>query len=461
MVDGVMAEPSGDSYLHPEWVETLARFAYVWAYPMVNVTNRAVALGAAPEPGRLGGVLPAAPIGRVSMLTDYIDPGQTFIACPNQDVVYGAGFLSLADQPVVVQVPDFGDRFYVYAFYDARTDQFGHVGSLYGSRPGHYLLVGPGWSGDVPDGIVEVLHSPTSLADAIPRIFMDDTAEDRARIQPLLNQVLVYPSTEYTGEMKTTDWSDVPSFPVATTSTGEETKWVRPETFFDQLPQILATVPPLPGEEVLYSQFLALLAAAENQPDVREAMDRAIRDADASLVRDLLRWKYNGKPTGNGWNRSLHNAEWGLDYYSRTGTSRSNMFDNRPQETQYFYTDTDSAGNDLTGRESYQVRFEPGQLPPVDGFWSLTLYNPDHFFFPNDLKRYSLGTKNTTLITDPDGSLILYVGATSPGADREANWLPAPAGAFSLYLRAYAPRSAILDGSWLPPRITLAGRRGD
>lgn len=451
-----MSTGQNASRMHPDYAASLARFAYMWAYPMVNMVNRRDRLSAAPEPGRLGGVLPAAPTGQVAMLNDYIDPGQTFIACPNQDVVYGLGYFSLNEQPVVVQVPDFGDRFFVYAFYDARTDQFGQVGSIYGSVPGHYLLAGPGWQGDVPAGIVEVVRSPTPLGNAIPRVFMDDTDEDRAAVQPLLNQIMVYPLTEFTGEMKTKNWSDVPTFPAEASATGEETKWVRPETFFEQLPEVLATVPPRPGEESLYSQFAALLDAAARFPDIRQAIETAVADADTGLIKGLMRWGYNGAPDENGWNRSIHNSEWGVDYYNRAATARSNMFENRPPETQYFYTDHDSDGRELRGDSTYQIVFPAGQLPPVDGFWSLTLYNEHHFFFPNDLNRFSLGTKNKTLTYGSDGSLTLYAGATSPGAGRDANWLPAPDGAFSLYLRAYGGRDAVRDGTWKPPQITLA-----
>lgn len=447
-----MAMPSGDTAFHPEYVASMARLAYIWGYPMVNMANRRARMSQAPEPGRMMGVLPAGPTGRIGVLNDYIDPGQNFIACPNQDVVYGLGFFALDDQPVVVQVPDLGARFYVYAFYDARTDQFGHVGSPYGSEPGHYLLVGPNWDGEVPDGIVEVFRSPTDVANAIPRVFMDDTDDDRAAIQPLVNQVMVYPLEEYTGEMLTTDWANAPSFGEA--AAGGEIKWVVPDTYFDQLRDVLATVPPLPGEEAMYAQFRAILDAADRDPAIKQQLTDVAIEVDDTLIADFLRWEYNGRAAGNGWNRSLHNAEWGLDYHSRTGTARSNMFDNRPNETQYFYTDTETNGDDLTGEHLYEVTFAAGELPPVDGFWSVTLYNPHHFFYPNDLNRFSLGTKNKSLKYGDDGSLTLYAGHTSPGADLESNWLPAPEGAFSLYLRAYAGQSAITDGTWHPPIVT-------
>src|SRR5262249_40069340 len=162
---------------------------------------------------------------------------------------------------------------------------------------------------------------------------------------------------------------------------------------------------------------------------------------------------YNGRPAGNGWNRSTNNAQWGIDYYNRTGTAKSNMFDNRPNETQYFYTDYDGAGAELTGGNDYEGTFPSGQLPPLNGFWALTLYNAKPVFHANDLKRFSLGTKNKNLKPSADGSLTLYAGAKSPGGEKEANWLPAPDGHFSLYIRAYWGKQGILDGSWKPPVI--------
>jgi hypothetical protein len=115
--------PSSQVLMHPEYAKTIARFAYVWGWPMVNMLNRRAAITQAPESGRLNGVLPVAPRGQVGMLSDYIDPGQTFVTCPNQDVVYGLGFFSLDEEPVVAQVPDFGDRFWVYAMYDGGRRQ--------------------------------------------------------------------------------------------------------------------------------------------------------------------------------------------------------------------------------------------------------------------------------------------------------------------------------------------------
>ena len=114
-----LAQPSSDVIMQPEYAAAIARTAYVWGWPMVNMFNRRAAITRAPEPGKLNGILPAAPRGQVGMLNNYIDPGETFIACPNQDVVYGLGFFDLDKEPVIAQIPDFGDRFWVYSLYDA------------------------------------------------------------------------------------------------------------------------------------------------------------------------------------------------------------------------------------------------------------------------------------------------------------------------------------------------------
>lgn len=447
-----LTQPATGILMQPGYAKTIAQTAYVWGWPMVNMINRRAAITKAPQPGHLNGVLPAAPRGQIAMLADYIEPSETFVTCPNQDVVYGLGFFSLDEEPVVIQVPDFGDRFWVYALYDARTDQFGHLGKPYGSKPGFYLLAGPRWSGLKPDGITDVLRCSTSLANAIPRVFQDDTPEDKKAIQSVINQVVVYPLKDFTGQMKTIEWSKVPDIP-GPKSTGEETKWVVPEKFFDEFGEVLDIVDPLPGEEALYAQFRLLLDSAAKDSELKKLLVDTAVETDQAVIKPFFEWKHNGRPAGNGWNRSTNNAQWGIDYFNRTGTAKSNMFDNRPNETQYFYTDYDGANGGLNGSGSYEVTFAPGQEPPVNGFWSLTLYNDKHLFHPNDLKRYSLGTKNKNLKRNSDGSLTLYVGAKSPGGEKETNWLPAPDGKFSLYIRAYWGKEPILDGTWQPPKI--------
>jgi hypothetical protein len=175
---------------------------------------------------------------------------------------------------------------------------------------------------------------------------MNDTPEDRQAIQPVINQVVAYPLSQFDGKMKTIDWSQAPSFKTASTGSGE-TQWVVPEKFFDQLPEILKDVPPLPGEEAMYSNFRVLLDAADHDPAIKKILVETAVTTDKEVIAPFFEWKHNGVPAGNGWNRSTNNAKAGFDYFNRTGTAKSNMFDNKPDETQYFYTDTDFTGKDL------------------------------------------------------------------------------------------------------------------
>jgi hypothetical protein len=300
---------------------------------------------------------------------------------------------------------------------------------------------------------MDVIRCSTSLGNAIPRVFMDDTPEDRKAIQPVLNQIVAYPLKDFTGRMKTIEWIKAPTITAPQSNDGGETQWVIPEKFFDQFGEALDIVDPLPGEQAMYAQFRLLLDAAPKDPELKKVLVATAIETEEKVIHRFFKWKHNGLPAGNGWNRSVNNAQWGIDYFNRTGTAKSNMFDNRPNETQYFYTDYDGSGAELNGSGNYEITFAAGQEPPVNGFWSLTLYNDKHLFHANSLKRFSLGTKNKTLKRNADGSLTLYAGATSPGADQASNWLPAPNGHFSLYIRAYWGKQGILDGSWKPPVI--------
>lgn len=429
--------------------------AYLWGWPLVNMHNRRSIMAQLPGPGLLAGIVPAAPPGRLGMLRDYIRPEERVVACPNQDVAYGFGVLDADLGPSVVQVPDFGDRFWVYQVVDQRTDSFVRLGKMYGTEPGFYLLAPESWDGDVPAGITEVFRYDTRIAVVIPRVFLDDTAEDRAAIAPLVDRINAYPLSEFDGTTKVIDWSAAPSFGGGDSTSGAgETQWVNPETFFSTLGEVLDEVPALPGEEALYTWFRSILAAAEHDAAIADALRQTAVDIDR-VVDELFEFRNIGFPVAHNWTTQRNGADFGTDYLSRTAIGKSNIFVNTPNETVYYYLDLDAAGNRLHGSTTYTVHFTADQIPPVRGFWSLTVYNKHHFFHPNDLDRFSLGTKNKTLTYGDDGSLTLTAGGPAPTDPKQlSNWLPAPAEEFTLYLRAYWPDRSILDGTWEPPAVT-------
>src|SRR5262249_41096550 len=288
---------------------------------------------------------------------------------------------------------------------------------------------------------------------------MDDTDSDRAAIQPVINQVMVYQLSEYTGQMRSTDWSAAPAFPSGGESPGEqETRWVDPALFFDQLPEVMAEVPPLDGEEAWYAWLESVLRAAAADPRVAELLAAAAVERPAALVAELLQFRNVGLPLPGNWSTQRNGARFGTDYLTRTAIARSNIFVNTPDETAYFYQDLDAHGERLDGSRSYALTFPPHPPPParpVRAFCPLPPYKDPTFSHANDLTRPPPAPKNPTRPPPAAGSLPLPASAPPPkDDDLRTNWLPAPDGPFSLFIRAYRPERPILDGPWAPPPVT-------
>lgn len=441
-----------------EYAALVGRDAYFWAWPLLNIYSRRLAASQVSKIVRSGSAI-SAPLNRLGMFTDHAGEAERQVTCPNPDMVYGLSILALDVSPVVVQVPDFGDRFWIYQAVDLRTDSFAQLGRMYDTKPGFYLLVGPDWQGQVPHGITKVFRASTNTGVFAPQIFQDDAPQDKGAVQAPLRQVLIYPLSEYDGTMKSMDWTKVTQAP-APDGGDDEGKWVVPEKFVDELGAVLADAPPLPGEESRYAQVRAVLEAAKTDPRRKEAMTKAAVAADTELVAPLFDFHAWGRQLPYHWSTISNEAVFGTDYFTRTAAARSNILVNAPNETKYFYQDLDAAGARLNGRNRYTVTFPKGLTPPVKGFWSMTLYDQHHFLVPNDIKRYSIGSKTKDLKFNPDGSLTIYVQADPPPEDQRTNWLPAPKasdadgdGDFSLYIRAYWPKAAALEGTWTPPPV--------
>ena len=250
------------------------------------------------------------------------------------------------------------------------------------------MVVGPNWKGETPAGIAGVVRSTTEFAVAMPRIFMDDTPEDHAAIQPALSQIQVYPLSQFDGKMKTMDWSKLPHSPVPKEKTRpkystKQPPWVDPAVFFDQLPAVMKQVPPMPGEEALYKRIGSLLDAAAKDPEVMKTLRETAFAADQEIVAPMMQWRYNGQPAGNGWTSASNNAAFGTDYIHRMGAVKAYPYSNRRNETMYFYTSNDSQMQPLVGESSYD-----GHLPErptaagegllvVDGVQPRTLLLPE------------------------------------------------------------------------------------
>ena len=332
-------------------------------------------------------------------------------------------------------MPDFGNRFWVYQAVDLRTDSFAQLGKMYGTTPGFYMLVGPDWAGDVPKGITGVFRSSANTGLIAPRIAQDDTPEDKRAIQSSLTKVMMYPLAEFRRYNEEQGLGEHAKGVPAPPSGDEETQWVVAYKFVDELGAVLADAPPLPGEEARYAQVLSVLAAAKGDPKLEAAMTDGAKEADTLLVKPLFEFRNYGQQLPYHWSTISNEAAFGTDYFARTAVAKSNILVNSPNETKYFYQDLDTQGARLNSGNRYTVTFAKGKTPPVNGFWSLSIYNEHHFFVANPVNRFSVGTKNKDLKLADDGSLTIYIQAEAPAdPSLRTNWLPAPHGDFSLYV---------------------------
>ncbi|MFH1037308.1 MAG: DUF1254 domain-containing protein [PVC group bacterium] len=436
-----------------EYAYTIGKLAYIWGWPVVNVHNRRASLKMVLEPGLNGGVIPVAPVNYFCMLTDYLKPLQRSIVTPNQDTVYGVCFTDLSIEPVLIQVPDFGNRYWVLQCMDAYTDVFSSPGTVHKSGSGIYMLVGPNWEDTTPEGVIEVIRAPTDLVWCLLRVFMNDTDEDRAALQPLINQVEGYPLSQYDGTLKTKDWSKIPSFPVEGAAAGE-IHWVRDEFFWDDLAKVLAENAPRPGEEAMVENFRRLIEKRDRDPAVKAGLERAVH-AGSRLVSAGFPYSNQEDKFGSGWAGNLTGGAFGSHYLNRAWIAKAYIAVNKVEDAFYLGTNVDGAGQLLNGgKDRYTITFPKDGLPPCRAFWSLTLYDQEHFFADNLLQRYSLGTKNLQQMKfSPDGSLTIHIQNSSPGKDKESNWLPAPKAPFSLLIRFYVPEKSVIDKQYAPPPV--------
>ena len=451
-----IADGPGADRVGLDEIRRTAQEAYVWGWALVYLHQCRSALERVPAPGRCGGI-PVAPVNRLAMLTDIIRPRTTVVPCANQDVIYGFGMFDLAEDAVVIQIPDFGDRFWLYQLGDHRTDAFARVGRMHGTQPGCYLVVGPDWNGTLPAGIAGVFRCPTRYGYCLPRVHVNGTEEDRLAALPAVNQIVAYPLAEFDGSPQTHDWSRSRWLPNLA-SRGRHQGGVSPEAFFEALPEVLAAVPPLPGEESLYDRFHGLIRAMENRPEMMAHAFAAARDADRDIVEPLFHFRNVGRPLPGYWTTVDNGASFGGDYLTRTAVAKSNVFVNTAQEARYYYLDLDAHGERLEGGEYYRLTFPAGALPPARAFWSVTIYDERHAL-PEGDGPHAIGSHTAGIELTEDGSLSILVGpALAGGADRASpNRLVTPTGSFSLYLRIYWPEGAVLDGSWTPPPVRRDG----
>ena len=379
---------------------------------------------------------------------------------PNSDTPYSMLGADLRAEPLVLTVPPIEeDRYFSAQFIDGYTYNFAYVGSrTTGNGGGRYLLAGPGWNGEKPAGINAVIKADTDFALGVYRtqLFGPDDLDNVKRIQAgytaePLSAFLAQPAPP---AAPTIDW------PAPLTPDEQKTSL----RFFDLLDFTLRLAPTMPSEQDVRAKFASVgltgdgtFDSAKLSPELQQAFTDGMADAWAQFAA----FKKDKIDTGQVTAGDLFGTKEDLrgNYLYRMAGAVLGIFGNTKAEAMYPLLTTDSTGQPLTGASSYTLTFPADQLPPVNAFWSLTMYRlPESLLVENPINRYLINSPMLpNLVRNPDGGLTLYIQHTSPGPDKEPNWLPAPDGPFQMVMRLYWPKAEALDGSWLPPKAVKVG----
>lgn len=429
----------------------LATDAYIYGYPLVTMemTRRVVTNVAKPEGTH-------APMGQLIRLREYPNASFHDVTAPNADTLYTTAFFDVGNEPWVLSIPDMKDRYYLMPMLDGWTNVFQVPGKrTTGTGAQTYAITGPGWSGTLPPEVKQ-LRSPTHIVWLLGRIYCTGTPEDYRAVHELQDQCKLVPLSAYGKPYTPPDGKVDPAIDMKT-AVRDQVNRMDAVAYFNLLAQLMKTNPPSATDAPALAKYAKIgLVPGKDFDAGKLRADFAKRIPEIAFDRIMLQFKINKEVKDiNGWGYTTRTGLYGTDYLMRALVTAIGLGANRPQDAVYPTSLKDAHDDAYDGANKYVMRFAKGELPPVEGFWSVTMYNAEYFFVANPINRYSISPRQS-LKSNPDGSVDLYIQKDSPGADKESNWLPAPAGKFILMLRMYWPgesEPSILDGTWTIPPV--------
>jgi hypothetical protein len=439
--------------LHTEDAVRIAVDAYVYGYPLVtfDMARRQQTNVAAPDGEH-------APVGQLIKMRSYPAVDNHCCAAPNADTLYTIAWLDVSREPWIFGIPDMGDRYYIMPMLDGFSEVIQVAStSTTGGKPQSYAVTGPGWTGTLPEGVTRVA-SPTAMVWVLGRIYCTGTPEDYQAVHALQDRFTVAPLSAY-GKPYTPPPGVVDPLFDMKTAVRKQVNALDVNAYFEYLARLLRTNPPTPADADMVERMarIGIVAGQDFDGSKLGSLDREAVKAVPKLALLEMAALLKQQKTTDGWLFFTSGVgNFGQNYRLRGMANLLGPGWNRPRDAVYPLSQKDADGHEYDGASHrYVMRFEKGRLPPVEAFWSLTLYDPDFFFVPNSIDRYELSQRNT-FVTNPDGSIDVYIQAESPGKEREPNWLPAPKGKFALVMRMYGPRQtppSIVDGTWTPPPV--------
>jgi hypothetical protein len=384
------------------------------------------------------------------------DASEEIGGAPNNDTLYSRAAIYLQEEPIILSVPETRDRYYTMEIVDFMGDNFAYVGvRTTGTQAGDYAIVGPGWKGALPAGVKPLPASPTPWGFILGRTMVKGE-NDLPALWTIKNQYKITPLSQW-GKPD----AKIPEGPEIRKPLDPKND---PLADWKTINRAMVEVPP-PARDAALLQWYARIGIGPKldveaqEPSTQRGLARAAVDGHKLIAEAFASGDLGGKRV-NGWrypHPGIGRPTATGDWLFRAIQALAGFLANDPEEAIYVPGTLDGEGKPLSGANRYVVRFEKGGLPPVNAFWSVTMYDMQANLVANPINRYSLGDRSG-MKTDKDGSLTIYLQKDSPGADKEANWLPTPAGEFFMYLRAYLPGENLINHTWQPPLITRVGQ---
>jgi len=369
---------------------------------------------------------------------------------PNFDTLYSLSWLDLTKGPVVISVPDTHGRYYLLQMLDMWTNTFAGVGKrTTGTDAGNFVVVGPRWQGELPQGLQRI-YAPTPFVWVIGRT-RTDGPQDYDAVHKVQDGYKIALLSQWGSEPQPIT-ANVDASVDMETPPVQQVKKMIPNAYFAYAAELLKVNRPQATDQPQLARMKRILGfevdqsfdPAKADPLIRQALQAAPAAAEEALI---IEWPKVGRKA-NGWVMNTDSGVYGANYLKRASVAKFEIGMNLPEDAIY----PDTADTPLDGNNKYVMHFEKGALPPVEEFWSVTIYDLKGFTVPTPTDRYTLGDRSN-LKPNPDGSLDIYLQRENPGADKESNWLPTPPQPFSLHARLYSPRKAAIDGTWAMPPV--------
>jgi hypothetical protein len=453
------AEPGAGAapQLSEEEAFRLGTEAYIYGYPLVTMemTRRVMTNTVTPKDNH-------APMGQFFNARSYPDASFRDVTAPNADTLYSFAWLDLAKEAYVLSLPDEDGRYFLIPMLDAWTNVFQVPGKrTTGTKAQTYAITGPGWKGTLPEGVTE-LKSPTSMVWILGRTYCTGTPEDYKAVHAIQDKYALVPLSAY-GKKYTPPVGKVDPSIDMKTPVREQVNKMDAGAYFKLLSALMANNPPAEADAPMVANLAKIGIGPGKDVDITKldaAVAKGLERAPKAGVEKIMAHFKNAGTNVNGWQVMTKTGIYGTEYLQRAFVTAVGLGANRPQDAVYPTSEAGADGKPYSGANKYVMHFDKGQAPPVDGFWSLTMYNAQYFFVDNKLNKYTVSPRNA-LKYNADGSLDIYIQNESPGMDKEANWLPAPKDKFVLMMRLYWPKEkdpSIIDGSWKIPPVKVVAR---